>query len=221
MKKMFNGGKKKQDSITLKFEKQFVKWIVPKIPLWIKSYHLTLSSIVWSALIILSGFLSIQNINWLWLNSFAILMHTLTDAIDGSLGKYRKEGLIKWGYYMDHFFDYIFLCSVLIGYSFSVSEHFKYMLFFILSIFGAYMINTYLTFPLTNRFINSYLHIGPTEIKILFVVINTLLIIFGRTYMATVLPYVLILSFIGLCVVIYKTQKELMDTDRKNNVDKN
>ncbi len=220
MKKKFNGGKKKQDSITLKYEKRFVRWIVPKLPSWIRSHHLTLSTILWSILIILSGYMSTTNINWLWLSSFAIVMHIFTDAVDGSLGKYRKEGLIKWGYYMDHFLDYVFLCSVLIGYSFSVSEHFKYMLFFILSIFGAYMINTYLTYPLTNTFVNSYLHIGPTEIKILFIIINTLLIIFGRTYMVTAVPYVLILSFLGICFVVYKTSRELWRMDKKNNVDK-
>jgi archaetidylinositol phosphate synthase len=220
MKKVFRGAKKKHDSITYKMEKRLVKRLVPTIPHWIKSYHLTLSTILWSAIIILSGYLSSFDIRWFWLSSFGILMHTITDALDGALGKYRKEGLVKWGYYMDHILDYIFLCSVLIGYSFYVSAHFKYMLFFVLAIFGVYLVNTYLTFPLTNRFVNSYLYVGATEIKLLFILLNTMLIFFSKTYMIRALPVVLIGSFIGIVIVIYRTQRKLWDIDKKNNIDR-
>ena len=38
-----------------------------------------------------------------------IVLHYFTDHFDGKLGKYRDTGLRKWGFYMDHLFDYGFL----------------------------------------------------------------------------------------------------------------
>jgi len=71
----------------------------------------------------------------------------------------------------------------------------------------------------TNEFKISYLGIGPTEIRLIFIVVNTLLIIFNKTYMAAALPYVLTFSAFGLFVVIFKTQKYLwkVDMDQKKN----
>ena len=67
-----------------------------------------------------------------------ITLQWLTDSLDGAIGRYRNVGLIRWGYYMDHFLDYIFLCSILIGYSLILPDNFKYLLFFLLAIFGVY-----------------------------------------------------------------------------------
>jgi phosphatidylglycerophosphate synthase len=145
-----------------------------------------------------------------------IFFQYITDLFDGAVGRYRNTGLVRWGYYMDHLLDYLFLCSVLIGYSFILPDRFKYLLFFILAIFGAFMVNSYLAFAVTNKFKIAYLKIGPTEIRILFIVINTLLIIFGKTYMGEVLPFILFLSLAGLCFVVYKTQKYIWKLDMAN-----
>jgi hypothetical protein len=36
-----------------------------------------------------------------------------TDCLDGALGRYRDTGIPKWGYYMDHFLDFVFMCIAL------------------------------------------------------------------------------------------------------------
>ena len=81
------------------------------------------------------------------------------------------------------------------------------MLFFILAIFAGYMVNSFLSFAATNEFKIEYLKIGPTEIRILFIIINTLIIFFGKTYMAWALPYALVFSLIGLIYIVCNTQK--------------
>jgi hypothetical protein len=88
-----------------------------------------------------------------------------------------------------------------------------------MAMFGAFMVNSFLSFAATNEFKISYLGIGPTEIRLIFIVVNTLLIIFNKTYMAAALPYVLTFSVFGLFVVIFKTQKYLwkVDMDQKKN----
>lgn len=148
-----------------------------------------------------------------------IFAQWLTDSFDGAIGRYRKFGLIRWGYYMDHFLDYIFLCSILIGYSLILPDHFKYLLFFLLAIFGAFMVNSFLSFAATNEFKISYLGIGPTEIRIIFILVNTLLYFFGKTHLIFLLPVLLPFSLFGLCFVVYRTSRYIWAIDMENKKD--
>jgi phosphatidylglycerophosphate synthase len=210
---VFGGDKKFGKSILYTSETKLKNWLVPMVPKCIETYHLTLTTVLWSLLIIAFSFLARYNIHWLWVVSLMIVFQYLTDLLDGEIGRRRNTGLIKWGFYMDHFLDYIFLLSILIGYSFILPNQFNYILFFIMAMFGAFMVNSFLSFAATNEFKISYLGIGPTETRLIFIVVNTLLIIFNKTYMAAALPYVLTFSAFGLFVVIFKTQKYLWKVD--------
>jgi phosphatidylglycerophosphate synthase len=92
-------------------------------------------------------------------------------------------------------------------------DSYKYLQFFLLAIFGAFMVNSFLAFAASNKFRISYLGIGPTEVRLMFIAVNTLLIFLGKTHLAGALPYVLVASVFGLCVVVYRTQKELWQID--------
>ncbi len=215
----FTGDRKEGQSILGPAESAFVRWVVPRIPKSIRSYHLTLATLPISALIIFFGYLAQDNDHWLWGVSFLIFAQWFTDSVDGALGKHRKEGLIKWGYYMDHFLDYVFLCSILIAYMLMLPDQNKWLHFFVLAMGGGFMVNSYLAFASTNRFRIVYYGIGPTEARILFIIINTLLIITGKTYLSGALPYALVVSFVGLCLVVYNTQKDIWTKDKENNLD--
>ncbi|MFA6427089.1 MAG: CDP-alcohol phosphatidyltransferase family protein [Candidatus Magasanikbacteria bacterium] len=212
----FAGDKKKGKPFLYKAEK-YVQSFVPYVPAYIETYHLTASTVVWSCFIVIFGFLSQYDIQWLWGVSIMILLQWVTDTLDGAVGRTRNTGLIKWGYYMDHFLDYIFMASVFIAYSFIVEDHFKYLLFFVLALYGGFIVNTYLAFSVTNEFTYTYFRIGPTEARLLFIVLNTLLIVFGKTYMGWSLPFVIISALLGLIAVVYQTQKCIwkMDMDKK------
>lgn len=216
----FAGDKKVGMSVLGKIERKFIDYFVPKVPKGIETYHLTLMTIPISIGIIAASFVSIYNIAWLWAVSGLIVLQWVTDSLDGSLGKYRNTGLIKWGYYMDHLLDYLFLCSVLIGYSLLLPDNFKYVQFFVLMICGAFMVNSFLSFAATNEFKISYLGIGPTEMRILFVFINTMIIFFGKTYLAFALPYILVFCLIGLCYVVYVTQDKIWKIDMRAHKEK-
>lgn len=216
-KEPFAGDKKIGESLFTPLEKKLVAKYVTAIPSWLETYHLTLMTIVWSLGAILFGYLARNNIQWLWGVSVMIVGQYLTDLFDGAVGRHRHTGLIKWGYYMDHFLDYVFLCSLLIGYFFIVPEHFIYLSFFMLALYGAFMVNSFLAFAATNAFRIAVFFIGPTEIRLAFIIVNTLIIVFGNSYMSRLLPYVLGISLLALIVAVYKTQKEIwqMDMDKK------
>ncbi|MCD4704856.1 hypothetical protein K8R66_02145 [bacterium] len=217
----FAGDKKKGESLFTPWEKKFVAKYVAKIPKGIETYHLTLTTIIWSGLIILSGYLAQKNLNWLWLSSIMIVFQYITDLFDGAVGRYRDTGLVKWGFYMDHLLDYFFLCAILISYVFFLPMEYRYIQFFTLAILAGYMVNSFLSFAATNEFEISYLKIGPTEIRLLFIIINTLFIIFGKTYLLFALPFSFVFIVIGLIIVVYKTQKNLWKIDMRNKHEQN
>jgi archaetidylinositol phosphate synthase len=217
----FAGDKKVGKSLLWNLEQKFIAKCIPRIPSWIQSYHLTLSTFVWSFFIIIFGYLASKySVKWFWGTTLMVFIQYLTDSLDGALGRYRKMGLVRWGYYMDHFLDYIFLCSLLIGYSFTFKDEYN-TLFFILATYSAFMVNSFLGFSATNEFRISYLKIGPTEIRLGFIITN-ILIIFShdKVPLSSLLPYIFVFSMLGLAIVIYRTQKIMWDKDRENNVDK-
>jgi phosphatidylglycerophosphate synthase len=212
-KEKFAGDKKVGLSLFGTWEKKLVDKFVSKIPKSIETYHLTLSTIVWCALIVLFGYLAKYDVRWFWGSSVMILLQYITDLFDGAVGRYRNTGLIRWGYYMDHFLDYVFLCAVLIGYSFTFLDRFN-TIFFILASYGAFMVNSYLSFSATNEFRIAYFKIGPTEIRLSFIITN-ILIIFShdKVPLAGLLPFIFWASMICLSIVVYQTQKMMWKKD--------
>ena len=168
-------------------------------------------------MIVFFSFLASRNIHYLWVVSFAIFGQYITDLLDGEIGRRRNTGLIKWGYYMDHFLDYIFLCSILIGYGLMVEDHNKYLIFFILALFSAFMVNSFLSFAATGKFKIAYMGIGPTEMRLIFIFVNTGIILFpDKSQIERVLPVVLTGATFALFVTVYQTQKMLWKIDMEN-----
>jgi len=214
----FSGNKKTGQSILHAPEQGFIRWAVPKVPKWIQTNHLTLASIPISLAIILFSFLAKDHIQWLWGASFFIAFQWLTDSLDGAVGRARNTGLVRWGYYMDHLLDYFFLTSIMIGYMVLLPDQSKWIFFFVFALVAGFMVNSFLVMAATNVFRISHVGVGPTEIRILFIVTNTLLIIFGRTYLSFYLPYVLTAVFLGLIILVYREQKQLWIMDMQNKV---
>jgi phosphatidylglycerophosphate synthase len=209
----FAGASKTNTSLLSPLERRVTPVVLPRIPSWLETYHLTLLTLVWSLLILVFSYLAATNINWLWAVSLMIFLQYVTDHYDGKVGQYRQTGLVRWGYYMDHLLDYFFLCSVIIGYAFILPEKSRYQVLFLLAIFGAFAVSAFLGFSATDRLKISYLKLGPTEFRVALIVINSLLILFGKKYMISGLKYVNAGALIGLVYVVYQTQKRIWQLD--------
>ncbi len=216
----FAGDKKIGRSILSGSENRLKNWAVPKIPEYIETYHLTLMTLVWSLLNVIWGFYAKDNLEFLWLVSLMILLQYLTDLFDGELGRQRDTGLIKWGFYMDHFLDYIFLCSlVFVGYMISpIGLEIWY--FALVVILGAYMVNSFLSFAATNEFQIYYFGFGPTEMRVIFILVNTYIIIYGTRNFNILLPMVVLLCLIGLIINTYQIHKRLWHLDMQTKQEK-
>jgi len=210
----FRGDQKKPiNSITGSAEQRLIRATIGMIPRWIEGYHLTLTTLLWSAGLILFGYLAQHNLHWLWLSSAMIFLQWFSDSYDGALGRLRDTGIPKWGYYMDHFLDYVFLASVFVGYSFLVGEAHVRAAFVVLILFTGFMMNSYLSFAATSEFKISYLGIGPTEGRILFILFNTYLIFFGLGGVEKALVFIIPAVLLGLVVVVFRTQRYIWAVD--------
>ena len=213
-KKPFQGDKKiPLKSPLAKIERKFIDSLVPRFPKWIEGYHLTMTTILWSAGLIGFGYLARRSLHWLWLSSFMLFMQWFTDSFDGALGRYRDTGIPKWGYYMDHFLDYVFMCSVLIGYAMLFDGLDRLLFLLLIPIFGSFMVNSYLSFAATNEFKITFLGAGPTEMRIYFIILNFLIIFFGTGWLERILPFVFAIIFVSMCIVVYRTQKYIWKID--------
>ena len=197
-------------SPTAKIEKKLVNFLVPRIPKWIKGHHLTLMSLPISIGIALSGYAAAQNnLNWLWLMSFLIFSQWFTDSLDGSLGRHRKAGIPRWGFYMDHMLDFVFATSILLGYSFLFNFPQNNLILLFIPVISAFMISSYLLYGATQQFKITFLGLGPTELRILTIIFNTCLIYLGTSFVEKALVPALIISILGLTLVIFQTQRRI------------
>ncbi len=209
----FAGAEKTNTSFLSPLERKLAPLVIPRIPGWIETYHLTMLTVLWSLLIVVFSFLAATNIRWLWMVSLVIALQWATDHYDGKVGKYRNTGLVRWGYYMDHLLDYFFLCSILIGYAFILPESSRFQLLLMLALFAAYDFSTFLAFAATDRLKISFLKFGPTEFRLAIIIINGLLISFGTKHMIGGLKWVNGGAAIGLVLLVYRTQKKIWQHD--------
>lgn len=216
----FAGDKKKGQSFLGPVERRFIDWGIPKIPSAIKSHHLTMVTLAWSVGTIASGWLAQDNRVWLHVMSVMVVGQWLTDSFDGSLGKYRKQGLVKWGFFMDHLLDLLFAGSIVIGYSFLVEVWWLEFLFLILLLVTcATMAVSFLAFAATNQFQIAYYGIGPTEIRIGYVALNTLVYFLGTNIFSWGVPVILVLNVAAFLVMVVQTSRMLWGIDYDANVD--
>ena len=155
----------------------------------------------------------------LWLVSGFIALQYLSDVLDGAVGRYRDTGLVKWGFYMDHFLDFMFLSSVVVGYSLALPHIAAYWFGALLVLGGALMVNTFLSFAATNEFQISTLGIGPTESRLFFVLANTGMIFFGTAWLPVVLPIIVGVLTLTLMWSVWQAHRRIwqMDMEYKRN----
>ena len=199
----------------MNWENQFRARWVPRLPNWLETWHLTYLTLLWSGLIVLCGWQARENLNWLWLSSLMVVAQYLSDLFDGALGRYRNTGLIKWGYYMDHFLDYLFQSTIITGYLLIAPEGLTLYFIGMLVLSTGFMVSSFLSFAATNRFEIYFLGIGPTEIRVAIIALNTAIILLGTDWWPVTVPIFFWCLTIGLTAMVWQTQRQLWQQDMR------
>jgi hypothetical protein len=86
---------------------------------------------------------------------------------------------------------------------------------FLLVILGAFMVNSFLTFGVTTRFQISHYGVGPTEMRLIFIILNTILIFTGTWHFRYTLPAICGICSVALIYVVYHSHRTLWRLDMK------
>lgn len=196
------------------WESRFVAHWVTRIPAWLGTHHLTSATILWSALAIACGWLAAQgDLRWLCGVSLAIALQYLSDLFDGAVGRHRETGLVRWGFYMDHLLDFVFLCSLFVAWSLVLPASAQPWFFGLLGVAGASMVSSFLAFSATGEFRISHLGVGPTELRLAAIVATQALAFFGPAPFARALPLALGISLVLLAGLIGANHRRLWALD--------
>ena len=157
-----------------KHEKRLLRAIAARLPRWILPDDLTAIGVV-SALAICAAYVATnESPAWPWVASGLLVVHWLGDSLDGTLARVRGIERPRYGYYLDHLVDAISTACIGLGLGLSP--------FMLLStgalIVVAYLmlsINVYLESYALGRFSIGYGRIGPTEVRVLLIALNTAL----------------------------------------------
>jgi len=193
-------------------------WLVakglPLIPKGLETYHLTALTLLWSGLIVVFGFLALESLSWLAAIALLIAFQYLTDVFDGKIGKLRNTGLVRWGFYMDHLLDYIFLCTIVISYALIAPPRLE---FWFLALLGAMLVHAYLAFASTNQLRVHFFGFGPTEGRLLFILFNLGLIRTGTAFFAIAVPVAVVLAAVAFAALVIRQHRVLwrMDMDAR------
>lgn len=214
-KSTFGGAGKVGESFFAAPERRLVAAYAGRVPRWLETHHLTLLTIVWSLGVLGFGYLARTNIHWLWMISVMIVAQYVTDLFDGAVGRLRGTGLVRWGFFMDHFLDYVFLCALMTAYYTVAPEGNAIWFMLLLGLTGAHMTHSFLGFAATNEFRIAFHGVGPTEMRLAFIVINAFIILtWPRLYEYT-LPALTVLVLLGLVFVVWNTQRALWELDMR------
>jgi archaetidylinositol phosphate synthase len=162
--------------------KRFERWALPRmaarLPVWVLPDHLTVLGLLASTAIGAAYALSNRDVHWLWLANVAIVVNWFGDSLDGTLARHRRIERPRYGYYLDHLTDAYSTLVIGLGLGFS-----PFMLLAVgLSIVVAYLllsINVYLETHVFEEFRFSYGNLGPTEVRLVLIGLNTLAITLG------------------------------------------
>jgi archaetidylinositol phosphate synthase len=118
--------------------------------------------------------LSNESVAWLWVASALLVVHWLGDSLDGTLARVRGIERPRYGFYLDHVVDAVSTAAIGIGLGLS-----PFMLLSVGTIVVvAYLmlsINVYLESYALGRFSIGYGLIGPTELRLILIALNTAL----------------------------------------------
>lgn len=211
-----NTSKRIQNNVIDSLEKKVLKWLAQRMPRWVTSDFLTFIGFLGSVMIGAGFVLTNWNINWLWLTIAGLFVNWYGDSLDGTLARVRNTQRPVYGYYLDHTMDVVNEILMFVGLGFSPLVHLPIAL----ADFACYLaltLNVSINAHLRGEFKLSYFKLGPTEFRLIVVIICLVFIycpavnsyahsvtIFGNTYVYGIFDFIAlgITALLGLIWVV-------------------
>ncbi len=212
-------------AITAEIEEKAKEYICPRIPQWIGPDHLTFIGIVGVFITSVGYVLGFINRYWLLLIPLGLIINWFGDSFDGSIARYRKRTRPNYGYYIDKIVDAVVIIIYALGIGLSGFVKIEIALL-LASIYLAMMLHVDLVVYVENKSQNSYGIFGPTEIRIIGIIVAIIMFFIPVNYYDIYGHYLTqydfavfalsLIMFIILIVTIIKKGLQLHRRDIKN-----
>lgn len=170
--------KRVNDILLGPLERPALHWLASHMPAWVTPDICTAIGIG-GAFVTLAGYvLSNYHPGFLWLSSLGFLINWFGDSLDGTLARFRHIERPLYGYFLDHTVDSIAQIMIFFGLGLT-----PYVSFNIASLaligYLVMCIVAYLRTYVAAEFKISYGRLGPTESRVVAVILNTAMYFFG------------------------------------------
>src|SRR5213592_2006398 len=155
-------------------ERRVLRLLAERVPRMLRSNHLTVLGTLGAVGAGTAYALTTYDPAWLWVASLMLGVNWVGDSLDGTLARVRGTQRPKYGYYVDHVVDAF--STAVIGLGIGLSPYVNLGLALgLVVVYLALSINVYLESTVFGVFKISYGRIGPTEVRLLLVMLNTML----------------------------------------------
>lgn len=162
-----------QTSVLNAVEKRVLVWLAQQQPRWVTSDMLTALGVVGAFVVAVGYVCSNYNIGWLWLSSLGYIINWYGDSLDGTLARVRGTQRPIYGFFLDHNIDGITMAVMCIGAGLSSLLN-LYIAMSVLVVYLILSISVYINAHLRGEFKLTYAGMGPTEFRVIMIVVNSL-----------------------------------------------
>lgn len=159
-------------------ERALLTWLCSRLPAWVKPDMLTAMGMLGAAMTFVGYVASNLAPEWLLLAIAGYFVNWFGDSLDGSLARFRRIERPSYGYFIDHSCDGLATMLILSGMGLSP---FVTMDVAMIALAGYLLlaIHTFLSARVLGEFKLSYLAAGPTELRIMLVVLTIVMMRLG------------------------------------------
>jgi archaetidylinositol phosphate synthase len=175
--------KRVNDILLGPLERPALKWLASHLPVWITPDICTWIGVLGSIIIMVSYILTGLNHNFLWLASLGFVINWLGDSLDGTLARFRNIERPIYGFFIDHVTDAGSQVMIFLGLGMTPYVRFDIACLTLI----AYLLLSVLAYVRTcvvGEFRISYGRLGPTEIRVLAILLNTSMYFFAPRSLA-------------------------------------
>jgi archaetidylinositol phosphate synthase len=167
-----------QENLLAKSERRLLNWLCARLPAWVKPDQLTAIGFSGACLSSAGYVLSNFNAHWLWLAIAGYFINWFGDSLDGSLARFRKIERPNYGYFIDHSADSLANMILVCGIGFSPYVELNVAMFGLVG-YLLMSIHTFLAARVMGEFRLSYMAGGPTELRIVLILVTLGMLLVG------------------------------------------
>lgn len=205
-------------------ERPALQWLAARAPAWVTPDLLTGIGFAATVVIFFSYALTNLDKGFLWLASLGFVINWFGDSLDGTLARARGIERPRYGFFVDHVIDAFGEVLVFLGVGLSPYVNFNIAS---VALIGYLLLSilVYITTYVNGVFRISYIRLGPTEMRVIAILANTVVFILGNPMLhlpfGPISFYNLVMLFLSLLfygafiVVGWIQAVELAKIDRK------